>query len=157
MPPLAERLLASCPALTAHLQVEHGAVRLADSRAFADCFDAVAGIGHDMRRQAAEAAARTANVRDSAAWRQVERKAARHAQLWVPWRRRMVLSGLRLDSAPCASRDNAGGQHVVSDPDGMKSIVAEYWGGDLREDAEPRAAAGAGLVPGPTCAAATCG
>ncbi|CAK0878916.1 unnamed protein product, partial [Prorocentrum cordatum] len=125
---LAGRLLESCPALAAHLHVTDGTVRLVDPHSFATNFDAVAERVHSLRRQAAEAAARTANVRDSAAWRRVERKAARHAQLWVPWRRRMILSGLRVDSAPCAAKDSKVAQHVVSDPAGMKATVANYWG-----------------------------
>ncbi|CAK0837751.1 unnamed protein product, partial [Prorocentrum cordatum] len=125
---LAGRLLDSCPALAAHLHITDGTVRLVDPRSFATNFDAIAERVHSLRRQAAEAAARTANVRDSAAWRRVERKAARHAQLWVPWRRRMILSGLRVDSAPCAAKDSQVAQHVVSDPAGMKATVANYWG-----------------------------
>ncbi|CAK0827227.1 unnamed protein product, partial [Prorocentrum cordatum] len=125
---LAGRLLESCPALAAHLHVTDGTVRLVDTHSFATNFDAAAERVHSLRRQAAEAAARTANVRDSAAWRKVERKAARHAQLWVPWRRRMILSGLRVDSAPCAAKDSKVAQHVVSDPAGMKATVANYWG-----------------------------
>ncbi|CAK0822970.1 unnamed protein product, partial [Prorocentrum cordatum] len=125
---LADRLLESCPVLAAHLHVTDGTVRLVDPHSFAANFDAIAERVHSLRRQAAEAAARTANVRDSAAWRRVERKAARHAQLWVPWRRRMILSGLRVDSAPCAAKDSKVAQHVVSDPAGMKATVANYWG-----------------------------
>ncbi|CAK0895035.1 unnamed protein product, partial [Prorocentrum cordatum] len=125
---LAGRLLDSCPALAAHLHITDGTVRLVDPHSFATNFDAIAERVHSLRRQAAEAAARTANVRDSAAWRRVERKAARHAQLWVPWRRRMILSGLRVDSAPCAAKDSQVAQHVVSDPAGMKATVANYWG-----------------------------
>ncbi|CAK0871390.1 unnamed protein product, partial [Prorocentrum cordatum] len=125
---LAGRLLDSCPALAAHLQVTDGNVHIVDPNSFATNFDAIAERVHSLRRQAAEAAARTANVRDSAAWRRVERKAARHAQLWVPWRRRMILSGLRVDSAPCAAKDSQVAQHVVTDPAGMKMTVANYWG-----------------------------
>ncbi|CAK0844501.1 unnamed protein product, partial [Prorocentrum cordatum] len=122
------RLLDSCPALAARLHITDGTLRLVDPHSFATNFDAIAERVHPLRRQAAEAAARTANVRDSAAWRRVERKAARHAQLWVPWRRRMILSGLRVDSAPCAAKDSQVAQRAVSDPAGMKSTVANYWG-----------------------------
>ncbi|CAK0871782.1 unnamed protein product, partial [Prorocentrum cordatum] len=125
---LAGRLLDSCPALATHLKVTDGTVHIVDTNSFATNFDAIAERVHSMRRQVAEAAARTANVRDSAAWRRVERKAARHAQLWVPWRRRMILSGLRVDSTPCTAKDSQVAQHVVSDPAGMKTIVANYWG-----------------------------
>ena len=41
----------------------------------------------------------------------------------------MILSGLRVDSAPCASDGSRVAQHVVSDPEGMKAVVADYWGG----------------------------
>ncbi|CAK0839657.1 unnamed protein product, partial [Prorocentrum cordatum] len=126
---LAARLLALCPDLAARLLIDQGDVRVADAGAFADALDAVAAKAHAMRRRAAEAAARRPSDRDAPAWRRVERRSAQHAQLWIPWRRRVVLAGLRLDSPPCAS-DSASDvtPEVVSDPAGMTGVVAEYWG-----------------------------
>ncbi|CAK0824240.1 unnamed protein product, partial [Prorocentrum cordatum] len=126
---LAARLLASCPDLSARLPIDQGSVRVADASAFAEAFDAVAAKVRAMRGQAAEAAARRSNDRDSLAWRRVERRSARHVQLWIPWRRRMVLAGLRLDSAPCASGTAADvPPEVASDSAGMTGVVAEHWG-----------------------------
>ncbi|CAK0837813.1 unnamed protein product [Prorocentrum cordatum] len=126
---LAARLLASCPDLSARLLIDQGSVRVADVSAFDEAFDAVAAKAHAMRGQAAEAAARRSNDRDSPAWRSVERRSARRAQLWTPWRRRVVLAGLWLDSAPRAS-DTASDvpRKVVSDSAGMTGVVAEYGG-----------------------------
>ncbi|CAK0853083.1 unnamed protein product, partial [Prorocentrum cordatum] len=127
--PLAARLLASCPALSAHPMVDQGSFRVVDSRAFGETFDAVAAKVRALRGQAAAAAARRSNDRDGPAWRRVERRSARHAQLWIPWRRRIVLAGPRLDSAPCASSNAADvPPKVVGDSAGMTGVVAEYWG-----------------------------
>eukprot|EP00959_Pyramimonas_sp_CCMP1952_P109514 2290625-Pyramimonas_sp.AAC.1 len=58
---LAGRLLDSCPALAAHLKVTDGTVHIVDTNSFATNSDAIAERVHSMRRQVAEAAARTAN------------------------------------------------------------------------------------------------
>ncbi|CAK0841311.1 unnamed protein product, partial [Prorocentrum cordatum] len=72
--PLAARLLASCPALSAHLVIDQGSVCVVGTRAFGEAFDAVAAKVRAPRRQAAEAAARRSNGRESPAWRRVERR-----------------------------------------------------------------------------------
>ncbi|CAK0820764.1 unnamed protein product, partial [Prorocentrum cordatum] len=69
--PLAARLIASCPDLSAHLVIDHGSVRVAGARAFAEAFGSAAAKAHAMRGLAAEAAARRSNDRDSPAWRRV--------------------------------------------------------------------------------------
>ena len=44
----------------------------------------------------------------------------------------MILSGLRLDSAPCAAAGSRVAQHVGSDPEGMKAVVSGYRGRSSR-------------------------
>ena len=93
---LAARVVATCPALAGHLDLEAlpGRVVIRDPVAFRSCSDRLHAEHLEQEKQFIEEHKNTVNVRDGAKCERKLGTVARRAALWLPWGRMMRLQAL---------------------------------------------------------------